>query len=81
MSTAYRSITHPLAPLRSTWSDLQEPPTMLHYAVVFFIIALVAALFGFGGIAASAAGIAKVLFLVFVIMAVVTFIAGLARRR
>ena len=30
---------------------------MLHYAVVFFVIALIAALFGFGGIAASAAGI------------------------
>jgi uncharacterized membrane protein YtjA (UPF0391 family) len=27
---------------------------MLHYAVVFFVIALIAALFGFGGIAASA---------------------------
>ena len=32
---------------------------MLHYAVVFFVIALIAALFGFGGIAASAVGIAK----------------------
>ena len=31
---------------------------MLHYAVVFFVIALIAALFGFGGIAAGAAGIA-----------------------
>ena len=27
---------------------------MLHYAVVFFVIALIAALFGFGGIAAGA---------------------------
>ena len=31
---------------------------MLHYAVVFFVIALVAALFGFGGIAAGAVEIA-----------------------
>ena len=31
---------------------------MLHYAVVFLVIALIAALFGFGGIAASAVGIA-----------------------
>lgn len=53
---------------------------MLHYAVVFLVIALVAALFGFGGIAAGAVGIAKVLFFVFVIMAVVTFILGLMRR-
>ena len=40
---------------------------MLHYAVVFFVIALIAALFGFGGIAAGAAGIAKILFVVFII--------------
>ena len=37
---------------------------MLHYAVVFFIIALIAAVFGFGGIAAGAVGIAKILFFV-----------------
>jgi len=36
---------------------------MLHYAVVFFVIALIAALFGFGGIAAGAAGIAQILFI------------------
>ena len=36
---------------------------MLHYAVVFLVIALIAALFGFGGIAAGAVGIAKILFL------------------
>jgi len=53
---------------------------MLHYAVVFFVIALIAALFGFGGIAAGAAGIAKILFFVFVIMAVVTFIVSLLKR-
>jgi uncharacterized membrane protein YtjA (UPF0391 family) len=45
---------------------------MLHYAVVFFVIALVAALFGFGGIAAGAAGIAKILFFVFLLLALVT---------
>ena len=39
---------------------------MLHYAVVFLVIALVAAVFGFGGIAAGAVGIAKILFFVFV---------------
>jgi uncharacterized membrane protein YtjA (UPF0391 family) len=54
--------------------------TMLHYAVVFFIIALVAAVFGFGGIAASAVGIAKILFIVFAILSVATFLFGLARK-
>jgi uncharacterized membrane protein YtjA (UPF0391 family) len=49
---------------------------MLHYAVVFFVIALIAALFGFGGIAAGAAGIGKILFVVFLICAVVAFLVG-----
>ena len=53
---------------------------MLHYAVVFLVIALLAALFGFGGIAAGAVGIAKTLFSVFVIMAVVTFVLGLLKK-
>jgi uncharacterized membrane protein YtjA (UPF0391 family) len=55
--------------------------TMLHYAVVFFVIALIAALFGFGGIAASAVGIAKILFVVFAILAVASFLFGLGRSR
>ena len=53
---------------------------MLHYAAVFFIIALVAALFGFGGIAAGAVEIAKILFFVFLVIAAITFVLGLVRR-
>jgi uncharacterized membrane protein YtjA (UPF0391 family) len=53
---------------------------MLYYAVVFFIIALIAAAFGFGGIAAGAVGIAKVLFALFLIAAVVTFLMSRGRR-
>ena len=53
---------------------------MLHYAVVFFVIALIAAFFGFGGIAVGAAGIAKILFIVFMIGAVITFLMSLGRR-
>jgi uncharacterized membrane protein YtjA (UPF0391 family) len=55
-------------------------PFMLHYAVVFLVIALIAAVFGFGGIAAGAVEIAKILFFVFVIMAVVTFVISLVRK-
>ena len=54
---------------------------MLHYAAVFMVIALVAALFGFGGIAAGAVEIAKILFFVFVVMAVVAFVIGLVKKR
>ena len=54
---------------------------MLNYAIVFFIIALVAAVFGFGGIAAGAVEIAKILFFVFIILALVTFVINLVRGR
>ena len=52
---------------------------MLYYAVVFFVIALIAAVFGFGGIAAGAVTIAKWLFIVFAVLAVASLIAGLLR--
>ena len=53
---------------------------MLHYAVVFLVIALIAAVFGFGGIAAGAVGIAKILFFVFVSMGIVTGGLGLRKK-
>ena len=54
---------------------------MLHYALMFFIVALVAALFGFGGLAAGAASIAQLLFFVFIVMALASFVLGLLRKR
>jgi uncharacterized membrane protein YtjA (UPF0391 family) len=54
---------------------------MLEYAVVFFVIALIAAMFGFGGIAAGAVGIAKILFFIFIILAVGSLIFGSIRKR
>ena len=53
---------------------------MLHYSVVFLVIALVAALFGFGGIAAGAVEIAKILFFIFAIIANVTFVISLVKK-
>lgn len=56
---------------------------MLQYAIGFFVIALIAALFGFGGIAVVAAGVAvdlaQILFGVFAALALVTFLASLVR--
>jgi len=49
---------------------------MLHYAVVFLVIALIAGLFGFGIIASTAAGVAKILFLVFLVLFLVTLLRG-----
>ncbi|BDD90996.1 DUF1328 domain-containing protein [Pandoraea sp. XJJ-1] len=53
---------------------------MLHYAVVFFVIALIAAVFGFTGIAVGAAEIAKILFFIFLVIFLVTLLFGVFRR-
>jgi uncharacterized membrane protein YtjA (UPF0391 family) len=49
---------------------------MASWAILFFIIALVAAFFGFGGIAGEAAWIGQVLLVVFLILAVVSMLFG-----
>ncbi len=60
--------------------DNERRNTMLYWAAVFFIIALVAAVLGFGGIAAGAAGIAKILFFIFLIAFIVSLLMGVFRR-
>src|SRR5207248_1721707 len=47
---------------------------MLYWALVFFIIAIIAAFFGFGGIASTAAGIAQVLFFVFLVIFLIALV-------
>jgi uncharacterized membrane protein YtjA (UPF0391 family) len=54
--------------------------SLLHYAVVFLIVALVAAAVGFGGVAGFAMEAARLLFWVFIILFVVSLVAGLVRR-
>jgi uncharacterized membrane protein YtjA (UPF0391 family) len=49
---------------------------MLHYAVVFLVIAIIAGVLGFAGLAAGAASIAKILFILFLIGAVIMFLVG-----
>lgn len=53
---------------------------MLYYAAVFFVVAIIAAIFGFGGIAAGAVEIAKILFFVFLVLFVVSLLFGAIRR-
>jgi len=53
---------------------------MLYWSAVFFVIALVAALFGFGNLSESAGDIAKVLFFIFVVLFVISLVAGMFRR-
>jgi uncharacterized membrane protein YtjA (UPF0391 family) len=50
---------------------------MLYWSLVFFVVAIVAAIFGFGGIAAGAVGIAKVLFFFFVVLFLASLLWGL----
>jgi len=53
---------------------------MLRWAVIFLAVALIAALFGFGGIAAAAVDIAQILFFVFLILFIIALVAGLFTR-
>ncbi len=54
---------------------------MLYWALVFLIVAIIAALFGFGVIAGATYMIAKVLFIVFLVMFVISLFAGFSGRR
>ena len=53
---------------------------LLHYAVVFLVVALIAAAIGFGGVAGVAMDGARILFWVFIILFVVSLIGGVLRR-
>jgi uncharacterized membrane protein YtjA (UPF0391 family) len=54
---------------------------MIGWAVTFLIIALVAALFGFGGIAGTAVEIAKLIFFVAIVLFAISAVIGLLRGR
>ena len=49
---------------------------MLKWAGIFFVIAIVAAIFGFTGIASGAVAIAKVLFYIFLALMLIFIILG-----
>jgi len=54
---------------------------MLRWALVFFIIAIIAGIFGFGGIATGAADIARICFFFFVIVFLASLVWGLVTGR
>lgn len=54
---------------------------MINWALTFFVIALIAAIFGFGGVAGTAVGIGKFIFFAAIIMLVISLVAGGFRRR
>lgn len=53
---------------------------MIYWSAVFFVIAIIAAMFGFGDLAAGSASIAKVLFFLFLVLFVVSLLTGAFRR-
>jgi uncharacterized membrane protein YtjA (UPF0391 family) len=54
---------------------------MMSWAITFLVIALVAALFGFGGIAGTAIEAAKIVFFVAIVLFVVSALVGVFRGR
>lgn len=54
--------------------------SLLHWAIVFLVVALVAAVLGFGGVAGTAMSGAQLLFWVAIVLFVVSVVAGLIRR-
>jgi uncharacterized membrane protein YtjA (UPF0391 family) len=71
-----RRTTSPLAATR-----LNKELVMLYYAAVFFVIAIIAGIFGFGGIAVGAAEIARILFFIFLVIFLVSLIMGIGKGR
>ncbi len=53
---------------------------MLRTSIVLLIIAIIAAVFGFGGIAAAAVGLAKILFWIFVVLFLISLLFGRSLR-
>jgi len=66
--------------LEGYWNSFYWRSMMLRWALGFFIIALIAAVLGFGGIALAAAGIAKIIFYIFLVLFVISLIGHLASR-
>ena len=54
---------------------------MLSWVVTFLIIALVAGILGFGGVAGASIEIAKIIFFVAILLFLVSAVVGLARGR
>jgi uncharacterized membrane protein YtjA (UPF0391 family) len=64
------------SPLSLKRERLLKNENMLNNAIVFLIIALVAAVLGFGVVAGTAALIAKICFVIFLVLFVVSLITG-----
>ena len=55
--------------------------SLLHWAVVFLVVAVVAGLLGFGGVAGTSMEAAKIVFWVAIVIAVLSFVFNRVRVR
>jgi uncharacterized membrane protein YtjA (UPF0391 family) len=62
-------------------AKIKEVSVMLGWVVTFLIIALIAGVLGFGGVAGASIEIAKIIFFIAVILFLVSAIIGVARGR
>ena len=51
--------------------------SLLKWALVFFVVSIIAALFGFTDIAAATADVARILFYIFLVIFIVLLVLGL----
>jgi uncharacterized membrane protein YtjA (UPF0391 family) len=58
-----------------------EVGVMLSWVVTFLVVALIAGILGFGGIAGASVEIAKIIFFIAVVLFLVSAVVGLARGR
>jgi len=58
-----------------------EGRTMLSWVVTFLVVALIAGILGFGGVAGASIEIAKIIFFIAVVLFLVSAVVGLARGR
>jgi uncharacterized membrane protein YtjA (UPF0391 family) len=54
---------------------------MLRAAVIFLVLAIIAGVFGFGGIASASAGMAKIVFGIFLLLFFISALAGALKGR
>ena len=54
--------------------------SILHYPIIFLVVALIAAAVGFGGVAGVAMEGARLLFWIFIILFVISLVASMVRR-
>ena len=65
-----------MSALTELLSRKRKESNMLSWSITFLVIAIIAAVLGFGGIAGTAAGIAKVLFGLFLVLFIISLLFG-----